>query len=119
MLSVLGSRVVIITGIVLSTIGAVQVWLACKCCILIDENVKPCLLLATGQFIFCFVLQMIAHTHRTFDFEMILASSRVNKIRNRFHFRVELDLERGSSSSFDRQITKLKSLGKNCFFVNN
>ena len=47
--SVLGSRILIITGIVLSSIGAIQVWLACKCCILVDENVKPCLLLTTGK----------------------------------------------------------------------
>ena len=46
--SVLGARILVITAIVLSAIGAIQVWLACKCCILIDENVKPCLLLATG-----------------------------------------------------------------------
>ena len=47
--SVLGSRILIIAGIVLSSIGAIQVWLACKCCILVDENVKPCLLLTTGK----------------------------------------------------------------------
>ena len=47
--SVLGARILVITAIVLSAIGAIQVWLACKCCILIDENVKPCLLLATGR----------------------------------------------------------------------
>ena len=38
---------------------------------------------------------------------MILALNRVNKIRNRFHFRIDLDLEHGNSS-LDRQITKLK-----------
>jgi len=49
--SVLGARILVITAIVLSAIGAIQVWLACKCCILIDENVKPCLLLATGALV--------------------------------------------------------------------
>ena len=60
---------------------------------------------------------MIAHNHRTFDFEMILALNRVNKIRNRFHFRIDLDLARGNSS-LDRQITKFKSFER-VNFVDN
>ena len=60
--SVLGARILVITAIVLSAIGAIQVWLACKCCILIDENVKPCLLLATG-INFIFVQHYIFNRH--------------------------------------------------------